>query len=99
MKTSLQCYFEPRHRGFRVMGGCFTGRVLALSASAPSRAQTASWTNLDGGSWANAANWPGGVIASGTNITPDISQLALRTNVTVTMAAPFWSASRSLSAI
>ncbi len=73
------------------MGGCFTGLVLALSASAPSRAQTATWTN--------AANGLGGVIASGTNTTADMSQLALRTNVTVTMAAPFWSASRSLSAI
>jgi len=99
MKTSLQCYFEPRHRGFRVTGGCFTGLVRALSASAPSRAETATWTNLDGGSWTNAANGLGGVIASGTNTTADMSQLALRTNVTVTMAAPFWSASRSLSAI
>ena len=99
MKISSQCYFEPRHRGFRVMGGWFTGLVPALWASAPSRAQTATWTNLDGGSWTNAANWLGGVIASGTNTTADISQLALRTNVTVTMAALFWSASQPLSAI
>ena len=99
MKTYLQCYFEPPHHGFRVMGRCFTGRGLALSASAPSRAQTAAWTNRDGGSWPNAAKGLGGLIASGANTTADISQLALRTNVTVTMAAPFWNASRSLSAI
>lgn len=51
------------------------------------------WTNLvngnASGSWGQAANWQGGVIANGSNVIADFSQLALTTNSTVVVDKPY----------
>jgi autotransporter-associated beta strand protein len=50
-----------------------------------SASTVATWTNTAGGSWPNAANWAGGVIAFGPNATADFSTLSLSGPVTVTL--------------
>jgi autotransporter-associated beta strand protein len=49
------------------------------------RAQNGTWINTNGGSWANSANWQGGIIAAGTDSTADFSTLSLSANATVTL--------------
>jgi fibronectin-binding autotransporter adhesin len=49
------------------------------------RAQNGTWINPNGGSWANSANWLGGVIAQGTDNTADFSTLSLSADATVTL--------------
>ena len=56
-------------------------RVLAISTAlfslaATALAQNGTWTNLSGGSWTNAANWSGGVIATGATNTKNLDQRA-----------------------
>jgi autotransporter-associated beta strand protein len=48
-------------------------------------AQSGTWINAAGGSWANSANWQGGVIAQGTDSTADFSTLSLSADATVTL--------------
>ncbi len=48
-------------------------------------AQNGTWTNLNGGSWANPANWRNGVIAQGTDNTADFSTLSLSADTAVTL--------------
>lgn len=49
------------------------------------RAQSGTWINPNGGSWANSANWQGGIIANGTDSTADFSTLSLSADATVTL--------------
>jgi len=49
------------------------------------RAQNGTWINPNGGSWANSANWQGGIIAQGADNTADFSTLSLSANATVTL--------------
>ncbi len=65
-------------------------RVLAISTAlfslaATALAQNGTWTNLSGGSWTNAANWSGGVIATGATNTADFSTLTLSAPPVVTL--------------
>ena len=65
-------------------------RVLAISTAlftvaATALAQNGTWTNLAGGSWTNAANWSGGVIATGATNTADFSTLTLSAPPVVTL--------------
>ena len=53
----------------------------------PARAQSGTWTNLAGGSWAATTNWAGGMIASGSGDTADFSTLKLPASPTVTLDA------------
>lgn len=62
--------------------------ALAMLAPAPAHAQSGTWTNLSGGSWATAANWSDGVIANGTDATADFSQLTLKGVPVVTLDGP-----------
>ena len=48
-------------------------------------AQNGTWINPNGGSWGDAANWQGGVIAQGTDNTADFSTLSLSGDATVTL--------------
>ena len=49
------------------------------------RAQSGTWINPSGGSWANSANWQGGIIAQGTDSTADFGTLSLSADATVTL--------------
>jgi fibronectin-binding autotransporter adhesin len=51
-------------------------------------AQNGTWINPNGGSWANSANWQGGVIAQGADSTADFSTLSLSADATVTLDGP-----------
>ena len=51
----------------------------------PAHAASGIWTNLNGGSWAAAANWTNGVVASGSGNTADFSELTLSAAPTVTL--------------
>jgi fibronectin-binding autotransporter adhesin len=68
-----------------------TGLILSsfvltgLFAVNTARAQNGTWINPNGGSWANPANWQGGVIAQGTDNTADFSTLTLSADATVTL--------------
>src|SRR5690349_12123647 len=63
--------------------------TLMLVATAGLHAQNGTWTNLvsgsGSGSWANAVNWNGGMIATGAGSTADFSTLNITTNSTVTL--------------
>ncbi len=48
-------------------------------------AQNGTWINPSGGSWADAANWQGGIIAQGADNTADFSTLRLSADATVTL--------------
>jgi autotransporter-associated beta strand protein len=48
-------------------------------------AQNGTWTNVNGGSWADSANWLNGIIAQGTDNTADFSTLSLSADATVTL--------------
>ena len=39
--------------------------LSALLAASAARAASGTWTNFNGGSWTNAANWSSGAIADG----------------------------------
>ncbi len=41
---------------------------------------TPTWTNVLGGSWTNAVNWSNNVVANGSGVTADFSQLTLPAN-------------------
>jgi autotransporter-associated beta strand protein len=62
--------------------------VLALASFlAPARCAAASgtWTNLNGGSWTNTANWSGGIIASNLDAVANFSALNLLADATVSL--------------
>jgi fibronectin-binding autotransporter adhesin len=44
-----------------------------------------TWTATSGGSWANAGNWFGSLIATNTGVTADFSTLTMTANQTVTL--------------
>jgi autotransporter-associated beta strand protein len=44
-----------------------------------------TWTNENGGSWGNAANWNGGAIAGGSGSAASFNTLTLPTNASVTL--------------
>lgn len=51
-------------------------------------AASGTWTNTQGGSWTNAANWNGGVIAEGAGSTANFTTLTLPADLTVTLDGP-----------
>lgn len=53
----------------------------------PARAQSGTWANPAGGSWAVTTNWAAGIIASGSGNTADFSALKLTASPTVTLDA------------
>ena len=69
--------------------GCFIKTpallLVLLGFAGTACAQSSVWTNKLGGSWAAAANWTNGVIASGATNTADFSQLTLAAAPTVTL--------------
>ena len=58
---------------------------LTLSASI---VNTATWTQVAGGTWNGSANWLNGVIATGADNTADFSTLDLSATATVTLSGP-----------
>jgi autotransporter-associated beta strand protein len=92
LNTQLQPEIEtmktPRHApsmkklGSLVLASSLLAAVLLTSAA---HAQSGTWINPNGGSWANAANWQGGVIAQGADNTADFSTLRLSADATVTL--------------
>src|SRR5580658_875321 len=59
--------------------------VALFSLTSAVLAQSSTWINPSGGSWANSSNWLGGVIAEGTDSTADFSTLNLSADATVTL--------------
>jgi fibronectin-binding autotransporter adhesin len=59
--------------------------VALFSLTSAVLAQSSTWINPSGGSWANSSNWLGGVIAEGTDNTADFSTLSLSADATVTL--------------
>jgi autotransporter-associated beta strand protein len=59
--------------------------LAALLLSSAARAQSGTWTNLGGGSWAAPVNWLNGTIAQGADNTADFSTLSLGADTTVTL--------------
>jgi len=55
---------------------------------APARAATSTWTNPAGGSWTNAANWSGGVIADGAGNRANFNTITLPADSVVTLNGP-----------
>jgi autotransporter-associated beta strand protein len=51
--------------------------------------QLGVWTNLNGGSWATAANWSNNIIVNSTDARADFTTLSLPTNATVTLDSAF----------
>jgi autotransporter-associated beta strand protein/YVTN family beta-propeller protein len=49
------------------------------------QAASGTWTNRNGGSWTNAVNWNGGVIADGSGSTANFSTLNLPADTAVTL--------------
>lgn len=79
----------PVTAGTFVLGGSSAGNYsviqptgLILSASIRN---TATWTELAGGSWNGGANWLNGAIGTGTDNTADFSTLTLASDTTVTL--------------
>ena len=62
--------------------------VVACAATASTHASSGIWTNLNGGSWTNAANWNAAAIASGSGSTANFTTLNLPADVSVTLDAP-----------
>jgi uncharacterized repeat protein (TIGR02543 family) len=58
---------------------------LTLSASI---LNTATWTQLAGGTWTNSANWLNGIIGTGADNTANFSTLDLTAPATVTLSGP-----------
>jgi hypothetical protein len=70
----------------RDSSGYVAALVCCLSlVSRPATAADGTWTNLNGGSWATAANWNSGSIAGGSGATAWFNTLALSANATVTL--------------
>lgn len=46
---------------------------------------TPTWGNVAGGSWLQAVNWSNGIVASGSGVLTDFSQLTLTSNLVVTL--------------
>jgi autotransporter-associated beta strand protein len=59
--------------------------IAAMSLAATAIAQSGTWINPNGGSWADSANWQGGIIAQGADSTADFSTLSLSADATVTL--------------
>jgi autotransporter-associated beta strand protein len=59
--------------------------ALTWASALSAQAQSGTWTNLLGGSWAAAANWGAGTIANGSANTADFSTLTLGAARTVTL--------------
>src|SRR5689334_12614638 len=53
-----------------------------------SYAASGTWTNPNGGSWTNVANWSGGVIADGAGNSANFNTLSLPADAVVTLHAP-----------
>jgi fibronectin-binding autotransporter adhesin len=77
---------NPRETLYMKKLGCL---ILASSLLAgvvnTACAQNGTWINHNGGSWANPANWQGGIIAQGADNTADFSTLSLSADATVTL--------------
>lgn len=59
--------------------------LLTMIPALPVFGANGVWTSTSGGSWADTANWSGGVIADGIGSTADFSTLALSADASVTM--------------
>ncbi|MDR3378538.1 MAG: Ig-like domain repeat protein, partial [Verrucomicrobiae bacterium] len=75
IKLSINC------RSF----GRLAAGVSYLCLAVAGFAQSGTWTNLAGGSWAAATNWSGGVIATNSGSKADFSTLTLTSPLTVTL--------------
>jgi autotransporter-associated beta strand protein len=71
-----------KHLRCLVLAFSLLAGVLQVSTA---RAQNGTWINPGGGSWANSANWQGGIIAQGTDSTADFGTLSLSADATVTL--------------
>lgn len=81
MKTRKMMLLKPRFKLTQLLA---VG-VAMLSASSAALAQNGTWTNVHGGSWADSANWLGGVIANGSGSVADFGTLNLSADATVTL--------------
>ena len=81
--------------------GLVAAPLLALSQAAPwpskpikavvpfaAGAASGTWSHAGGGSWTNAANWGGGVIADGSGNTANFAAVSLSADAIVTLDLP-----------
>ena len=81
MKTSTKTPFVKRARRVVLTSLLLAGLLQVNSTFG----QNGTWINPNGGSWANSANWQGGIIAQGADNTADFSTLRLGADATVTL--------------
>jgi len=72
-----------RVRKTQVLTAAALAAVAAISTSA--HAQSSVWVAPGSGSWPNALNWQGGVVADGSGNTADFSTVDLTADATVTL--------------
>ncbi len=75
---------KPNHNPHTKIVGVTLLAALALSTIS-AFGDSGIWSNPAGGSWANSADWSGGVIADGTDSTADFSQLDLTADAVLTL--------------
>src|SRR5215471_18945347 len=80
-RTKLMKPFLPFRWPIRTLAGV----ALACALGQDAFAQSGTWINTAGGSWTNAGNWSGGVIAAGAGNTANFSTLVLPAGVTNTL--------------
>ncbi|MCX6895764.1 MAG: autotransporter-associated beta strand repeat-containing protein, partial [Verrucomicrobia bacterium] len=85
MNTKSALLNSPAQPSRLARGGFFLTAMLLLLQALTGWAQSGTWTNLAGGSWATAANWTNGGIADGTGFTADLGTLNLAADATVTL--------------
>jgi len=59
--------------------------ISAVASATYGTVATPAWSNAAGGSWPVSGNWSNTVVANGSGVTADISQLTLSSNVTITL--------------
>src|SRR3954451_11364807 len=63
---------------------CFL-TLTACAGPFPAFAASGTWTNPNGGSWANTVNWSGGIIADGSGNNANFGTLSLPADAIVTL--------------
>jgi hypothetical protein len=59
--------------------------VLCCGCPLAANAASGTWTNCNGGSWANAGNWNSGIIADGSGSTGNFTTVSLPADIIVTL--------------
>jgi autotransporter-associated beta strand protein/YVTN family beta-propeller protein len=72
---------KPRSRLRGFVAACLGVWVMSAHGA------NGTWTNPNGGSWTNTANWSGGIIADGAGNTANFSTLSLPADAIVTLNA------------